>query len=91
MANAEVSDANSHLPRQSYFRHLPRQLRTGSSNRAAPIQGCGRSVRCVFIYNAVRSEFGRAWEDMAQADFGSLVVFLHARIRDPKLGRILGA
>ena len=45
----------------------------------------------VIIYNAIRGEFGRSWEDMAQDDFGPLMAFLHARIRNSKLGRILGA
>jgi hypothetical protein len=42
------------------------------------------------IYNAIRGEFGRSWEDMAQRDFIVLVSFLHARIRNSKLGRVLG-
>jgi hypothetical protein len=45
----------------------------------------------VIIYNAIRSEFGRSWEDMGQGDFNVLAGFLHGRIRNTKLGRILGA
>jgi len=45
----------------------------------------------VLIYNAIRGEFGRSWEDMAQTDFTVLCVYLQARIRNSKLGRILGA
>jgi len=45
----------------------------------------------VIIYNAIRRDFGRSWEDVDRGDFDRLVEYLHGRIRNSKLGRILGA
>jgi len=45
----------------------------------------------VIIYNAIKREFGRAWTDVSRDDFGRLLEYLQSRIRDSKMGRILGA
>lgn len=45
----------------------------------------------VIIYNAIKREFGRAWGDVSRDDFGRLAEYLQGRIRNSKMGRILGA
>jgi hypothetical protein len=45
----------------------------------------------VIIYNAIRRDFGRSWEDVERCDFDRLAGYLQRRIRNSKLGRNLGA
>ncbi len=77
----------AHLDMSGYVKYLIRRYQKFQHGDKDKI---GRG-KYVIIYNAIRGEFGRSWEDMAQADFGSLAAFLHTRIRNTKLGRILGA
>lgn len=43
------------------------------------------------IYNAIRTAFGRSWDDVGRKDFERLAEYLQGRIRNSKMGRILGA
>ena len=45
----------------------------------------------IAIYNAIRRDMGRSWEDVNQRDFPLLAGYLQERIRKSKLGRILNA
>jgi len=84
---AHPHSIEGHLEMSCYVKYLIRRYQKVQHGDKDKI---GRG-KYVIIFNAIRGEFGRSWEDMAQGDFGSLVAFLHARIHNSKLGRILGA
>jgi hypothetical protein len=77
----------AHLEMSGYVKYLIRRYQKYQHGDKEKI---GRG-KYVIIYNAIRADFGRSWEDMAQRDFAALVAYLHLRIRNSKLGRILGA
>jgi hypothetical protein len=44
----------------------------------------------IVIYNAIKTQFGRSWDDVRQEHFPQLTEYLQFRVRNSKLGRILG-
>lgn len=84
---AHPNSIAAHLEMSGYVKYLIRRYQKFQHGDTAKV---GRG-KYVIIYNAIRSQFGRSWEEMAQADFGAVAAFLHARIRNTKLGRILGS
>lgn len=77
----------AHLDRSGYVKYLIRRYQKFQHGDKEKL-GRGKYIT---IYNAIRTEFGSSWEDLRQTDFGSLATYLQGRIRNSKLGRILGA
>ena len=77
----------AHLDMSGYVKYLIRRYQKFQHGDKEKL-GRGKYVT---IYNAIRTEFGASWEDLGQKDFGSLAKYLQGRIRNSKLGRILGA
>jgi len=84
---AHPDSIEAHLEMSGYVKYLIRRYQKFQHGDKEKV---GRGKYAI-IYNAIRGEFGRSWGEMAQDDFGRLVSFLQARIRNSKLGRILGA
>lgn len=77
----------AHLDMSPYVKYLIRRYQKCQHADKAKV---GRG-KYVIIYNAIRTEFGRSWEELAQSDFGRLTAYLQGRIRNSRLGRIQGA
>lgn len=84
---AHPDSVAAHLNMLGYVKYL---IKRYQKYQHGDTEKVGRG-KYVTIYNAIRTEFGRSWEDVAQADFDRLAGYLQGRIRKSKLGRILGA
>lgn len=83
---AHPDSVAANLEMSAYIKYL---IARYQKHQHADKEKTGRG-KYVIIYNAIRREFGRSWEDVGQQDFDRLAQYLQGRIRNTKLGRNLG-
>jgi len=84
---AHPDSVAAHLEMSGYIKYL---IARYQKYQHADEEKAGRG-KYIAIYNAIRRDMGRSWEDVSQRDFPLLAGYLQERIRKAKLGRILNA
>jgi len=83
---AHPDSISANLDMSGYVKYL---IRRYQKYQHADKSKLGRG-KYVVIYNAIKTQFGRSWEDIRQEHFPQLAEYLQFRVRDSKLGRNLG-